>query len=237
MAAALDLGPRGWACLGCVWRPGKRMRCREGDRQRRLTLAPRPASPTTGSRYRCLSLEGEGEGEVAGEEEDASSANEQGTFALSLLTGVSQDTQTTIKSVDELKEDFWSQLGYPKESRWWEQDSMPADNKTSPPPCAILRTPRWPAAQRCHPGARLLHHRTRTARFRGTDKDRERFRLLLLRKTQDGKEGTMTKIIGAHRMLDVDIRTRQATIVARISRAGASTGNTEDRNTVLSITG
>lgn len=108
------------------------MRCREGDRQRRLTLAPRPASPTTGSRYRCLSLEGEGEGEVAGEEEDASSANEQGTFALSLLTGVSQDTQTTIKSVDELKEDFWSQLGYPKESRWWEQDSMPADNKTTP---------------------------------------------------------------------------------------------------------
>ncbi|EAZ03885.1 hypothetical protein OsI_26019 [Oryza sativa Indica Group] len=47
----------------------------------------------------------------------------------------------------------------------------------------------------------------------------------------------MTKIIGAHRMLDMDIRTRQATIVARISRAGASTGNTEDRNTVLSITG
>lgn len=47
----------------------------------------------------------------------------------------------------------------------------------------------------------------------------------------------MTKIIGAHRMLDVDIRTRQATIVARISQAGASTGHTEDRNTVLSITG
>lgn len=83
----------------------------------------------------------------------------------------------------------------------------------------------------------MLHHRTRTARCRGTDKDREQFRLLLLRKTQDGKEGTMTKIIGAHRMLDMDIRTRQATIVARISRAGASTGNTEDRNTVLSITG